>query len=335
MSDDVVNVPGLPSASTKAIDSSSLTVNAAVVLRQRINVADPSDPLGLALVASGDLLGTDYGLGVRPVMRSEAQVASLVPRYGIFVGGDDGSGNFEPLLFAGSHLQVVVQSEGTFGNFGPSKALQVAGIDTIGDLAPFKIVGNYLQVLSISDGTPGSPPPNNSATFVAGIDDSGNLAAIPVINGQIPVSVQSPLGVSGNVLVINTVSISGTVSVQPVSSGTIFGVRPATPSVSSLLHVRVDIQVSGDTVLVAGVGGQTIRVMRGLLTLFSSGGIFNIVKFEDSTPQDLSGPLYFFDGGLALDHSGEPWYITAVGKSLILSQTQIGQIGGDIWYTQS
>lgn len=331
MADDVVNVPGLQSASTKAIDSSSLAVNALTVLRQRINVSDPSDPNAHAAVITGALVqGVEhYGLFVRGA--SEQHIGQQAPDYNTVVAGVNDFGQISTLK--------IDQTTG-------AGALKIIGYRSSGALPVEQGNGSAPDVFgwlveTASEGLIGQPPEQNVANLVAGLDQSGNIANAQVVNGRILVQgiesisgainviVPQPLGVSGTVNVGNLVQVSGVIA-------NVVSIIPATPASGALLHVRVDVQSSGDTVLVGGVNGQSIRVMRALLTVFASGSNLDIVSWKDTTPQNLSGPLYFMGlGGITLDDSGEPWWVTAVGKGLVLSQTQICAIGGDIWYTQS
>lgn len=56
-----------PDSTGQKVDVSTLTVGSNTALRQRINIADPSDAFGLSAVAHTRPVGTEYGLFVRQV----------------------------------------------------------------------------------------------------------------------------------------------------------------------------------------------------------------------------------------------------------------------------
>lgn len=76
MADDFVQVA--VDGAGKKIDSSSLTVGANTVERQRINFADPVDPAGIAGVKATPPISTDYGAIVRQVNPAQGDSATAI-----------------------------------------------------------------------------------------------------------------------------------------------------------------------------------------------------------------------------------------------------------------
>lgn len=67
MSDQIIAVPYSGTSPTMNVDVSELTVNGKTVERQRMVVADDSDPNGKAKVLSSNPTGSEYGLVVRTI----------------------------------------------------------------------------------------------------------------------------------------------------------------------------------------------------------------------------------------------------------------------------
>lgn len=88
---------------------------------------------------------------------------------------------------------------------------------------------------------------------------------------------------------------------------------------------------AGDNTLVAAVASQFVRVMGILLVTKTP----NDIKIGDSTPAYFSGAMTFVSGsGLFLPAYGEPYFITAVGKALVLNLLSAVQCSGVVWYQQ-
>lgn len=104
------------------------------------------------------------------------------------------------------------------------------------------------------------------------------------------------------------------------------------PTSQALTWAAVSFNSSGDNTVVAGTGGQTVRVFVLVFTVAAA----LVATFKDSTPTSLSGAMSFnLGGGLALGHQGEPWFITASGKGFVMNLASAIQVSGFIGYTKS
>jgi hypothetical protein len=65
VADQILKLPDDTANTGRKLDASELTVGVQVVERERINIADPADPLGLAAVKNSTPAGTEYGEIVR------------------------------------------------------------------------------------------------------------------------------------------------------------------------------------------------------------------------------------------------------------------------------
>jgi hypothetical protein len=77
MADSLVQV--LPDSTGKKVDTSSLTVGANTVERQRMNMADPTTAAAIAAVMNSLPAGTEYGLVVRDAQKGQTTMASSRP----------------------------------------------------------------------------------------------------------------------------------------------------------------------------------------------------------------------------------------------------------------
>jgi hypothetical protein len=103
------------------------------------------------------------------------------------------------------------------------------------------------------------------------------------------------------------------------------------PTASRMSYGVINFSSSGNTTLVAGLSGQTIRVFR---IMFNVGGATNITISDGVTT--FSGPLSFSTGGgFVLDFSGDPWYVTGLSNGFVFNSTAAVQVGGTVYYTQS
>jgi hypothetical protein len=96
----------------------------------------------------------------------------------------------------------------------------------------------------------------------------------------------------------------------------------------------INVNASGDNVIVAGVAGKQIKVFR--LKLIVAAAVTVLVK-DGATI--LDGPLSFSaNEGMILDWSGydaPPWYTTSIGNALIFNLGSLVQVGGNLDYVQS
>ncbi len=99
---------------------------------------------------------------------------------------------------------------------------------------------------------------------------------------------------------------------------------------ADLLSLPINFSGNGDTIIIAGISGQIVRVWK---LWFISGGATNIT-FKDAAVA-LSGPAPFSASeGMVLDFDTKPWATCAVGDSFVLNQDGGAQISGMIYYTQ-
>lgn len=132
------------------------------------------------------------------------------------------------------------------------------------------------------------------------------------------------------------VKTDGSAVTQPVQlqagSANVGFVGYELPTIGRMSQTAINFSTSGDNTLVAGVGGQTIRIWR---IIFNVGGSTNIT-IKDGAVTAFSGPLTFSSsGGMILDFSGEPWYTTSTSNAFVFNSTNAVQVGGTVWYTQS
>jgi hypothetical protein len=107
---------------------------------------------------------------------------------------------------------------------------------------------------------------------------------------------------------------------------------PQTPSTSQYSIAAINVAANGANAVIAGTGGQTIRVHGFWFTLASA----TTVKIGDSTPTDMSGVSSFTaGGGLALDPIGDPRYVCADGKDFRFTLGAAVQCSGTVWYKKS
>jgi hypothetical protein len=123
-------------------------------------------------------------------------------------------------------------------------------------------------------------------------------------------------------------SISATLQ---ASSNNIGYVGYELPTSSRLSTTAINFSASGNTTLVPGVSGQTVRVFR---LMFNVGGSTTIEISDGSTT--FCGPLTFTaTGGFILDFSGEPWFVSGISNGFVFNSSASVQVGGTVWYTQS
>lgn len=106
---------------------------------------------------------------------------------------------------------------------------------------------------------------------------------------------------------------------QPFSSGL------------TLRRTVINTSTATTTTLIAAVANQTISVYGW--EIFCNGA--NSLTIIDSTPTTLV-PIQAFvaSQGLIRDLRSQPWFSTAVGKSLQLTTSAAQQCSGNVYYTQ-
>jgi hypothetical protein len=107
--------------------------------------------------------------------------------------------------------------------------------------------------------------------------------------------------------------------------------RPYLPTVARCNSSAINVAGSGDNQLLAGTGGQTIRVWKFWLVAAAAVSL----KFRDGTT-DLHPAIALVAGGSwLLDLDGEPWFVTAAGNALNLNLSAAVQVSGRWYYTKS
>jgi len=100
--------------------------------------------------------------------------------------------------------------------------------------------------------------------------------------------------------------------------------------VSQLTEASIDFTATGDNTLVAGVGGQSVKVYKFFLVASAA----TVITFKNGATA-LHGPLTLAAGGsFVLDFDAEPWFTTSAAAAFVLNQTGTAQISGRLYYLQ-
>ena len=102
-------------------------------------------------------------------------------------------------------------------------------------------------------------------------------------------------------------------------------------STSDLTGLRINVAASGDTALVAGVGGQTTRVYRMRLSV--AGAVVVQIKDGATVLEVFNFPAA--GGSVILDLSDRPYYRTAVAAALNINLSAAVQVDGRLEFVQS
>jgi hypothetical protein len=108
---------------------------------------------------------------------------------------------------------------------------------------------------------------------------------------------------------------------------------PNLPTVDTVSKATVNASANGNNTLIAGVGGETIRVFKVAL-VFSVGGT---AIFQDGNSTALTGPLVLNAGAtIVLDMDiTNPWFLTSAGNAFVVNLAGGAVVGGVVYYTQS
>jgi hypothetical protein len=111
-------------------------------------------------------------------------------------------------------------------------------------------------------------------------------------------------------------------------------VRPGSPTTAAWSSAVISFNTSGANVIVSGIGGKTIRVMR---MMFLNNGASTNITIQDTTPTNLSGAMTITTNGIFAPTvgTGEPYYVSATGTGIQLNSSVATQISGTVWFTQS
>lgn len=106
---------------------------------------------------------------------------------------------------------------------------------------------------------------------------------------------------------------------------------PAAPSLAQTTRANVAFTSSGNTQVIAGVGGKTIRIMRLLLMVSAATNI----EFMDATSAVFGAYPLLANGSIVLDNTGEPWMTIATGDAFQVNSSNVVTGICTVWYTQS
>lgn len=101
---------------------------------------------------------------------------------------------------------------------------------------------------------------------------------------------------------------------------------------AALDSAQINASASGDNTLLAGTGGQTIRMFKGWLVAAAAVSI----KFKDGASTDFH-PAIALNAGASwfFDFDGEPWFVTSSGNGLVLNLSAAVQVSGRFHYKKS
>lgn len=127
------------------------------------------------------------------------------------------------------------------------------------------------------------------------------------------------------------VSLVNGLPVKPMTSpgATPFPVVAGMKLTEQYTRAVISCAASGDNVILAGTGSQFVRVF-GIIFVVDTPVA---VKIGDDTPAYFTGAMKFGSGsGLFLPAYGEPYFIGAVGKGLVINLSAAVQCSGILWY---
>jgi hypothetical protein len=111
-------------------------------------------------------------------------------------------------------------------------------------------------------------------------------------------------------------------------------VRFGSPTAANLSSAAINEATSGDRTILAGTGGQTVRLYKAFVQ--NTGASDVSVKYRDGTSTDFHPALLLKPGGsYFLDFDGEPWFVTSSGNGLVLNLSASIQVSGRFYYTKS
>lgn len=100
---------------------------------------------------------------------------------------------------------------------------------------------------------------------------------------------------------------------------------------NGILHL-VSFALAGDVIQVVAVAGQSVKLMRMVLTVAGA----TTLTIKDSAGTVLTGPMSVVTGvPLVLAFDGIPWVSTAAGYGLTITSSAAVQVSGTMLYTQA
>jgi len=211
-------------------------------------------------------------------------------------------------------------------------------INTAG-LALDSTLSNVLttSAFQASINTLGQKTSANSTPVVLASDQSplsvtGSVVVTKPIAAQITGSVQS---------ILDTVTIQGTVTANlgtlggaaldaTLTNGTQFSNIGISKTSAGLSSAIINFNTSGNNTVITGIPANTIRIFKIFLM---ANGVTELTVKDGTTA--LTGPMLLTNGSLTLDLDSEPWFVTSAGEHFIIGSSQAVQISGRVYYTQS
>jgi hypothetical protein len=108
------------------------------------------------------------------------------------------------------------------------------------------------------------------------------------------------------------------------------GVGPLVPSAGVLQYVEIDEATNGDRTIIAGSGGQTIKVLGIEYYMNAANNI--IVKCAATTKVPVQN--FAANSGVIRDRNADPWWTCGDGEAFILNLSASQQVSGGVWYVQ-
>lgn len=106
------------------------------------------------------------------------------------------------------------------------------------------------------------------------------------------------------------------------------------PKFSEASSAVINTASSGDNTIVAGVAGQTIRVLEMMLTAHAATNL----TFKDGSTA-LTGAMELTAAGASFNFfivcNGAPHFITSKGNNFVINNSNAVQLSGYILFTQS
>jgi hypothetical protein len=170
--------------------------------------------------------------------------------------------------------------------------------------------------------------PNNSIS-AAGLLTNNNAAPAATEVGVLPALANAapPTTTEGR-QVLESVDLQGSQRI-----------RPGSPISANWTQAAISFSTSGDNLIVAGVGGKTIKIFR---MFFVNGGATGItstaitLKDNAGSPTIFTGAFQLVTAGTYLNKGdGEPYYVTASSAGFVINSSQAVAIAGAVWYTVS
>lgn len=203
-----------------------------------------------------------------------------------------------------------------------SAAIKTA-VETIGNA----IAGSEMQVDVVT-----SALPTGAATAANQSTANTSLSSLEAKIGEVQASPTSNTVLDRLKQIYTAITGTLTVATHAVTQSGTWIVGLSLPTTAQTSHAAINISSSGDNTVIAGTGGQTIRVYK--LFLVASAAVS--LKYKDGAGADLTPALSMAaNGGMVLDFDSEPWFVTSPGNDFIANLSAAVQVSGRIYYSKS